>query len=244
VRWRQRAGQARAGFNDSLNAYRRELGRREEVLNQIRELEDEIGKHAMRAETAERTHPIEVAKVFAEHIRLLNDLRAGTGTKIAALVSTLKEQIQQARETLQEQGAPYRLARVAVEIRGMPEGVGAGLRLPTEQELGSIEAARLSTLHAEFTSVESAGPPPAAKVKAPDVRGYTRAMAERKLAEAGLQMAVRREAVALGTQPTEEALRRVNRVVSQDPAPREEVEAAGTVTVALGEPAAPGSVSL
>ena len=243
-RWRQRVGQARAGFEDSLSANHRLRANYEDVQQQFQRLEAEIGEHAKRVEAEARANRAREAEARAEHIRLLNDLRAGAGTKIAQVVTTLKHQIQEARETLQKQGAPYRLTRVTIEMRATPDGVGAGLILPTQEELGSAEAATLSTLRAEFASAEWAGPPPGAKVKAPDLRGYTRAVAERKLAEAGLRMAVRHEAIALGAEPTEDALRRVNRVVSQDPAPGEQVEAAGTVTVALGEPAAPGGASL
>ena len=243
-RWRQRVGQARAGFEDSLSALHRLRANYEDVQRQIQRLETEIGEHAKRVEAEARANRAREAEARAEHIRLLNDLRAGAGTKIAALVATLNRQIQEARATLQAQGAPYRLTRVTVELHATPEGVGAGLILPTQEELGSAEAATLSTLRAEFASIEAAGTPLAAKVRAPDLRGYTRALAERKLAETGLKMAVRHEAIALGAQPAEDALRRVNRVVSQDPAPGEDVEAAGTVTVALGDPAASGSTSL
>lgn len=236
--WRQRVALAKQTLANRLSVYRQQRRSLGNAQRQCELLENDIARFADQVREAAASFRQGEVQVWREHREKLNDLRAGAGTRIAEVVETLSKQIQATRDTLRDQGAPYRLARVSIELRATPDGVGAGLILPTEDELRSGDAGRLSVVRAEFAAIDKARPPPDTEIPVPDVTGYTRALAERRLAEVGLQMAARYQAVAVAAVGDAAASQRVHRVISQDPTRDGKSVAGGTVTVLLGEPAA------
>ncbi|MCP4661615.1 MAG: PASTA domain-containing protein, partial [bacterium] len=141
------------------------------------------------------------------------------------VVEDAHTRIGQARTVLGQRDGHFGLNRVGMNLRYVAGAGGRGALFPARD--AAVDAKRIAGLRLDFTPGKTAAPAAVAQRRVPRVVGYTEAVAQRKLKQAGYLPEVHAQAVSPGD--------RVGRVVSQFPAADTEAPARTAVRVFLGK---------
>ncbi|MCP4698212.1 MAG: PASTA domain-containing protein [Gammaproteobacteria bacterium] len=170
----------------------------------------------------------EIATIQAAHKTELETMAeaGGAETSLSDLIEKTNDEINAARQKLQEQGSSHRLGKVTMEFKMLPGPGGVGMSFPKRDELEKMDATQLSSLNLDFSprqSTESA----VKKAIVPALTGYTEIMAKRKLTELGLS-------IEINNQATKEASE-TGRIINQYPDAQTELASGKTVMVFIGK---------
>lgn len=157
-----------------------------------------------------------ISKPVLESSKALGDVLSDTGTQLDTATKNLAS-------------TSYSLTDVQVTLKGA--ATADGFAFLAEDGLTKIDAASLSEVTAGFVTVPGTigGVRPSGTSGVPSVVGYTRSLANRKLAVAGLTPEFSAQTVADAS--------KVGRVVAQDPQPGEALVRGSSVRVFLGKQA-------
>lgn len=212
------------------------------VAARIKGLEDEIKSHLRTTERLRSTHAAALEQLRASHTAALAERdariaklqtelaraqsRTEAETSLVDLFDTTASQIETAARTIAARRGAYQLGDISMELKVVPGASGAGVSFVPRAELGTVTPEILSRLTFSFTA---SGPAPeAGLVDVPDLLGYTRAPALRKLSEAGLEAVWREEMIRPGGGPSQHG-----RIIDQSPAAGTALAPGGTVTLTL-----------
>lgn len=210
------------------------LAQLDTATRQARTLEQnlEASRAAQTQELArlQETQRQQIADLEQQHTDRLESLSAEGPVTLTNLIKNANDQITRAREELLKQGGNYRLGRVTMELKMVPAASGTSMIFPKPEEMGTVHD--LSTVNLDFAPKEAAETPRDLGNEVPDVKGYTELLAQRKLREAGFVMDVIYQAVTAveDGKPSME-----DRVVNQNPKPKERAQPFSTITVFIGK---------
>jgi len=144
---------------------------------------------------------------------------------IGVLLDSTAQQFEKATDTTRS----VKLTAATMTVRGLPAGSGEDLSLqfPTAELLKTTTSLSELTFGLRASPLPPVKPPVAAGSALPDLSGYTRELALRKLASAGLSGSVASEIVS--------DVRAVGRVVRQVPKPGQPADPATLVQLFIGK---------
>jgi hypothetical protein len=152
----------------------------------------------------------EIAKAKSDHVRWREDMEKLGAVTLDHFSEEVAREIHGAVERLDQGNNPYRLQRVAVEVKVLPvhaeDKAGADdYRVMFPEADTQVDPQQLTTLRFGFEVRPQAVKP--RSIRVPDVRGYTELAAARKLRETGLRMVTMEQAT--------DELDKIGRVVAQ-----------------------------
>ena len=206
-------------------------GLEDEIKNHLRTTERLRSSHATALEQLRASHTAALAERDARIAKLQTELtraqsRTEAETSLVDLFDTTASQIETAARTIAARRGAYQLGDISMELKVVPGASGAGVSFVPRAELGTVTPEILSRLR--FTFTPSGPAPEAGLVDVPDLLGYTRAPALRKLSEAGLEVVWREEMIRPGGGPSQHG-----RIIDQSPAAGTALAPGGTVTLTL-----------
>lgn len=214
-------------------------------LEQAREREQELVTEVERLGTAgddlrrqvdeARTHRESLEADVARLETVIADLESTSETSqpTREIVERIGSQMQAAQAALAESESPFRLGRVAMNLKLVPWQGGDGFSFPSKGEIA--DGAVLSELSLDFTpAAPRSVPAPPSPAALPDVVGLTEVMARRRLSAAGHSMKVSYQAVV-----DDGELKRHGRVLQQIPEAHTEAAAPSEVLVVIGKKSIP-----
>ncbi|MDX1564980.1 MAG: PASTA domain-containing protein, partial [Phycisphaeraceae bacterium] len=174
----------------------------------------------------------EVDKLKGQIARLKETGPAGRQeTNIEELLDNASRQIENVSSSMNTRKSRYRLGKISMQLKMLPSAGGTGVNFIKPAEIEKAKPELLSQVNLEFDPSEQQAPAQAPEqVAVPDVTGYTRDLALRKLAEADLEYEWREEVVA----ETSRGRSQDGRVLRQRPEAGEETAPGSVVTITIG----------
>ncbi|MCB9761011.1 MAG: PASTA domain-containing protein [Alphaproteobacteria bacterium] len=155
--------------------------------------------------------------------------------ELRRMILSTGEDVASAGRAMVEEDSPYVLGDVKIRIKGVVqpgEDKGVEVAFLTESSLGKVDAANLSEIELSYTPTRATGASTVTEGPTiPDVVGYTRDLAVRKLTAQGLHAEVSRVAVDMSLRRSHSM---VGRVVRQSPAAGTPATAGARVRLFVG----------
>lgn len=215
--------------------------RLERALERERELAEEVAR--LGTEGGELRRQLDEARALREALEAdvgrlearIADLESTSETTqpTSAIVERIGSQVQAAQAALAQSESPFRIGRVAMNMKLVPWQGGDGFSFPSKGEIA--DGAALSELTFDFTPAPPRSvPAPPSPAALADVVGLTEVMARRRLSAAGHTMVATYQAIADGAD-----LKQHGRVLRQVPAAGVDVAGLSEVLVVIGKKSIP-----
>lgn len=202
----------------------RSVAEKDQAIARVRAQLQEEKVAAVRAKEAE------VARLAQRVEELQRAGGAASETNIEDLLDSTGQQLESASRRLSSRSSAFRLGKVSMQLKLLPGQGGTGVTFVKRDEIERVRPELLSVVNLEFNPrSEEAPEPERITVEVPEVTGYTRAMAQRKLREVELAVEMREEVV----QPSADGPSREGRVIRQSPAAGQAVPPGAAVVITV-----------
>ncbi len=212
------------------------------LKSEVLDLKRQLAAKDDKIEAVRKAERLEREKQVAERDARIGELEAEVQalrsateaeTNLQDLFENTSQQIEAAVRKLGQRQSPFQLGDVSMELKVLPGAKGTGFSFIPRSELAEASPEVLSKLTLQFNPREQPAPPPPPPLSTPDVVGYARRLAARKLEDAGLSAEFREEVVVeTGSGPSKHG-----RVLRQAPEAGAEIEPGRTVVLTIGRSA-------